>query len=643
MRPMTLCIATGLGTLLLAACGSQPAATDILPNENRIAAGTLEGGILTVALEAREGTWRPEGPSGGTLDSVAAFAEAGKPMYSPGPMIRVPAGTEVKGTLVNTLGRPLTVFGLGRTRGYSDSMVVAPGDTAEIAFRAESPGTYYYLARSRTDPFGFRLPEDTQLNGVIVVDGPDSRPDRVFAITWLFSLDSASPNGLGRGTMAINGLSWPHTERLAYTQNDSIHWRVVNFTEVDHPMHLHGFYFQTTARGTGVQDTLYDASQRRMAVTEVVLPFQTIALSWQADRPGNWIYHCHYANHLSEVAALDMQSGVLDKAHLETHGSDRPHQMFGLVMGLTVAPQGAAAAAPEPDRRIRLVQREKPGVYVGGKQAGMSFVMDGTPEADDPAAMPVPGPLMVLERGKRVAVTIVNQSNDHAAVHWHGIELESFPDGVPGWSGSGQNILPAIAPGDSLTVYWTPPRTGSFMYHSHFSEAWQMGSGLYGPIVVVEPGERYDPDTDRIFFFGTAGTVENVIVGPFPAYVLNGSTAPAPIELKAGTRYRFRFFNLAGDLPTLLSLNQGTAPAQWRLVAKDGFPTQESQASVQPAVLVFDPGEIYDFEFTPARPGRLTLTYGVPPFPPPPPPEPGAPPLPEIQLPPTVSVPVIVR
>jgi hypothetical protein len=67
------------------------------------------------------------------------------------------------------------------------------------------------------------------------------------------------------------------------------------------------------------------------------------------------------------------------------------------------------------------------------------------------------------------------------------------------------------------------------------------------------------------------------------------------------------------------------------------------QAVTKPAVLVFDPGEIYDFELTPARAGSLTFNFGLPPFPAPPPPPPGSPPLPAPALPPTVSVPVHVR
>ena len=72
---------------------------------------------------------------------------------------------------------------------------------------------------------------------------------------------------------------------------------------------------------------------------------------------------------------------------------------------------------------------------------------------------------------------------------------------------------------------------------------------------------------------------------------------------------------------------------EWRAVAKDGYPLPANQANVRPAVLLFEPGEIYDFEFTPSAPGELTLRFGMPGTPPPPPPE----------LPPVVTVPVHVR
>jgi FtsP/CotA-like multicopper oxidase with cupredoxin domain len=221
--------------------------------------------------------------------------------------------------------------------------------------------------------------------------------------------------------------------------------------------------------------------------------------------------------------------------------------------------------------------------------------------------MPVPGPTLVLTRGEPVAVTIVNRSHEPAAVHWHGIELESFPDGVPGWSGEGERILPAIAPGDSLTVRFTPPRAGTFMYHSHFNEGQQIASGLYGPIVVLAPGERWDPATDRVLVFSDAAPFVNFVRDPAPPILINGRLAPPPLELRAGTTYRLRLVNIPAEFDTRVALLDGDVPVRWRLVAKDGATLPAHLATERPAELRFFPGEIHDYTFTPERRGELTL------------------------------------
>jgi hypothetical protein len=115
------------------------------------------------------------------------------------------------------------------------------------------------------------------------------------------------------------------------------------------------------------------------------------------------------------------------------------------------------------------------------------------------------------------------------------------------------------------------------------------------------------------------------------------------MNLRAGTRYRFRLLNLAGDEPLVVALNQSPQPAskpvEWRAVAKDGYPIPPARATLRPATLTFDPGEIYDFEYTPTVPGELALVFG------PRPPPPGSPPLPPGFSPPapTITVPVHVR
>ena len=74
----------------------------VSPNDNRDAAGTIEGGALTVHLEARLGSWHPDGDDAAGLD-LPAFAETGKTPQIPGPVIRAVAGTRVTATVRNAL------------------------------------------------------------------------------------------------------------------------------------------------------------------------------------------------------------------------------------------------------------------------------------------------------------------------------------------------------------------------------------------------------------------------------------------------------------------------------------------------------------------------------------------------------------
>lgn len=586
----------------------------ISANDNRHSAGTLHGNVLQVSLEAREGRWYPEGAHGRFLD-VAAFAEAGQAPQNPGPLIRVEAGTWVEASVRNLLAQPLTLYGFGPAeRGTGDSVVIAPGASRTLRFQATTPGTYYYLGRITPAPLAVRAEAGSQLNGVIVVDPPGTHAaDRIFVISLWGTLDSTSPSGLGRTTMAINGLSWPHTERLDLVQGDSAHWRIVNLSTLPHPMHLHGFYFRTEAKGDGIRDTLLASDAQRMAVTEIVMPGQTMGLSWQASRPGDWIFHCHFAGHLSKLVSLDTWRGELDTMATMRHMGDGPHQMFGLVLGIRIAPSAQPAVAATTGRAIRLLVREKPGIY--GAAPGYAFVLGGSAE-DASGAMPVPGPALVLQRGEPVAVTIINQTQDHAAIHWHGIELDNaYADGVPGWSGNADSRLPAIPPGDSLTVHFTPPRAGTFMYHSHFNEFQQIPSGLYGAIIVTDSAHPAPGDHDRTFIFSDGGPITNVISGPFPPLVMNGSSKPEPVELRAGATYRFRLINIRGDALLNLSLTQNGRPTNWRIVAKDGADLPSGQLAMHPAALLFAPGEIYDVEFTPGSAGDFALNFGDPPLP----------------------------
>jgi FtsP/CotA-like multicopper oxidase with cupredoxin domain len=171
-------------------------------------------------------------------------------------------------------------------------------------------------------------------------------------------------------------------------------------------------------------------------------------------------------------------------------------------------------------------------------------------------------------------------------------------------------VLQSVAPGDSITVRFTPPRVGTFMYHSHFNESEQIASGLYAPIIVVEPGQKVDLDRDRVLFFGTAGSSDNVVVGPYAHHMLNGSEQPKPMDLKAGTTYRFRLFNLADGGPTVVALMAGKQPVSWRAVAKDGATLPASQATMRPANADVRSRRDLRLRVHLAKAGDLVLTFG---------------------------------
>jgi FtsP/CotA-like multicopper oxidase with cupredoxin domain len=266
------------------------------------------------------------------------------------------------------------------------------------------------------------------------------------------------------------------------------------------------------------------------------------------------------------------------------------HGMAGLVMGIEVT-GGAPPDSSPTARRLDLSVQERRRVY--GDTAGIGFVLarPGQVPAD---SITIPGPPLVIRRGEPTAVTVHNRLTVPTSIHWHGLELESFYDGVAGWSGTAARLAPSIAPGDSFVAHFTPPRAGTFIYHSHFSEVRQLSLGMYGALIVLEPGARWDPDRDRVVIFSVAGVGDS-------ALVMASHGGP---PLRRGTPYRFRFINITVADDVELELVQPGSPVTWRLLAKDG--ADLPAPTIQPARLRFGPGETTDIEFIPGA-GRLTL------------------------------------
>ncbi|KAI1739448.1 Cupredoxin [Xylaria scruposa] len=135
-----------------------------------------------------------------------------------------------------------------------------------------------------------------------------------------------------------------------------------------------------------------------------------------------------------------------------------------------------------------------------------------------------PGPLIEANTGDTIRVHVNNLMPDSSTtIHWHGIDQRNttWMDGVVGVSQCG------IPPGGSFTYEFSVGgQRGTFWWHAHLSV--QYSDGLYGPIVVHDPGEMVpETEDEKIIFVGDVyHTYGSVLL---PSY-LNTTSKWVPFE-----------------------------------------------------------------------------------------------------------------
>ena len=433
----------------------------VVANGNHTPAGQLRNGALRLQLDLRAGRWYPEN-EGGPYRDIYTFAETGHAPQNPGPLIRVPQGTRLQVSVHNDLPLAATVHGLHSHPGdANDSVRLAPGESRTLEFVAGVPGTYLYWASTSGKAITDRSEAETGLSGAFIVDPPGAMPDDRIYVIGLWS----DPDH-DQQIATLNGKSWPYTDHLSYRVGETVRWRIVNGSFDPHAMHLHGFYFDVDGAGDGDSYQQYSGDDRRHVVTEQIDPGHAYDMTWTPERQGNWLFHCHMVIHMSVPEALHPKEPMSATQAAHDHSAG----MAGLVIGISVQPAaGAPASAPTAaaiaSHQLQLVIADNP-------EKVPLYRLD----VNDPRMPPKPGeqpgptllgPPIVLTRGESAAIEVRNLTGNPTAIHWHGIELESYYDGVPGWTGSGGQTTPAITPGGSFVAHMTPPH----VRHLHLSHS----------------------------------------------------------------------------------------------------------------------------------------------------------------------------
>jgi CopA family copper-resistance protein len=135
----------------------------------------------------------------------------------------------------------------------------------------------------------------------------------------------------------------------------------------------------------------------------------------------------------------------------------------------------------EEERPIReyTLTIEKQAVNFTGKEV-MGMTVNGS----------IPGPTLEFTEGEQAIIHVTNKMDVETSVHWHGILLPNFQDGVP------YLTTPPIKPGTTFTYEFPINQSGTYWYHSH--TMLQEQSGVFGSIVIQPKEKILDYDKELV-------------------------------------------------------------------------------------------------------------------------------------------------
>ena len=242
----------------------------------------------------------------------------------------------------------------------------------------------------------------------------------------------------------------------------------------------------------------------------------------------------------------------------------------------------------------------------------------------------VPGPTLRFKEGAYAVIYVKNEMKVETSIHWHGLLLPNFQDGVPYLN------TPPISPGETFKFEFPIKQSGTYWYHSH--TMLQEQRGVYGSIVIEPRKNSFEYDKELVILLsdwtnenpetvlrflkrgtewynikkGTATPLNRVIARGglgaqltfwrqrmesadiadiyYPAFLTNGGISRHYPEFKAGEKVRLRIINGAASTNFWMTFG-GEDPL---LIAADGLdvvPVSKNKTFIAIA-------ETYDFILT---------------------------------------------
>ncbi len=102
----------------------------------------------------------------------------------------------------------------------------------------------------------------------------------------------------------------------------------------------------------------------------------------------------------------------------------------------------------------------------------------------------IPGPTLEFTEGEYAVIYVKNEMDVETSIHWHGLLLPNFYDGVPYLN------TPPIEPGHTFKYEFAIKQSGTYWYHGHTMLQEQVG--VYGAIVIHPKRETLDYDKELV-------------------------------------------------------------------------------------------------------------------------------------------------
>jgi FtsP/CotA-like multicopper oxidase with cupredoxin domain len=234
--------------------------------------------------------------------------------------------------MLNMEGRTFGI--IGTDGGLIEKLVeatqilITPGERVELVVGPFNEGDSFAIESLPYNRMTFKKSKQEVFAQVIVGKEKDSMaaiPLQLRKIESLTTVDSPINRSvkLSVGPSIKNGIDFlvngdMHSNDKPVNVGELQVWEVSNTSLMDHPFHLHGFFFQVLERnGVGPEFISWKDT--------INLPPRSKAkIAWIPDnRPGMWMYHCHILEH--HAAGMMANFEVVDPAVGERHKGQHCH------------------------------------------------------------------------------------------------------------------------------------------------------------------------------------------------------------------------------------------------------------------------------------------------------------------------------